>query len=649
MAHFTRLKRHSARSGELLALVSLLVLAAVLRFYKLDAQSLWYDEGNSARIAERSVQLIIEGAAGDIHPPLYYLILKFWRGLFGSSELELRSLSAACGVLLVLFTFLMGRAWCNARVGLIAALLVGISPFGIYYSQETRMYALLAVWAAMSTWALMRMERLEIGDWRLGIGACYVFATAAGLYTQYAYPFVMVAQGVCVLLWLGTKVKVPGTLRALTQYVIANVIAIALYAPWLPIAIRQIRGWVVAQQEYELGSAVVDALRWLVVGRTLPLSEAMLPMLVFGAFVVMGLLFTRRSEETKAEPSSFLRFFVLFLLAFLPLALLFAFKLYRDAYLKFLLVCLAPLCLLVANGMDAIGQRAKAKRQNIVAISVAAFCFLPLAFLLWPSLNNLYNNPAYARDDYRGIAKLIREGEREDDAVLLIAPNQWEVFTYYYPNLNKTFAPKYQPANRDEVEAELRKATAGKQRLFVLYFAEREADPNGWYEHWLATNAFKAEERWVGNIRLAVYAAPIPVAGVGSEAVFGGQIELTGFAGATHMVGPVRPGDIAPLALWWHTRTKLEARYKVFVHIGKPDAPPIAQNDGEPVAGFRPSTSWSTDEMVTDYRAVWIKPGTPPGQYAIFVGLYDANTSERLKLQDGSDRFKIGEVAIADK
>ncbi|NJM41654.1 MAG: hypothetical protein HC853_13295 [Anaerolineae bacterium] len=138
-----------------------LLFAAALRFYKLDAQSLWYDEGNSARIAERSVQLIIEGAAGDIHPPLYYLLLKFWRDLFGSSEFALRSLSAACGVLLVWFVFLMGRAWCNRRVGVVAAVLVAISPFAIYYSQETRMYALLALWAAMSTWALMRISRDE--------------------------------------------------------------------------------------------------------------------------------------------------------------------------------------------------------------------------------------------------------------------------------------------------------------------------------------------------------------------------------------------------------------------------------------------------------------------------------------------------------
>ena len=629
------------------ALLGLLLLATALRFYKLDAQSLWYDEGNSARIAERSVQLIIAGAAGDIHPPLYYLILKFWRSVFGSSEFGLRSLSAMCGVLLVLFTFLMGRTWCNVRVGFIAAFLVCISPFSIYYSQETRMYALLAVWAAVSTWALMR---LGIGGWGLGVGACYVLATTAGLYTQYAYPFVMLAQGVCVLLWLA---NVRRKLQHLVLYGLLNIIPILLYAPWLPIALRQIRGWVVAPQEYQLGPAVLDALRWLTVGRMLPLSDATLPMLAFVVCAMLGLLLTRRNEETKKEASSFLssflRFFVLFILALLPLALLFAFKLYRDAYLKFLLVCLAPLCLWVANGIDAsvdvLIERLKGRKQ-MQGIFVG-LCLVVFAGLLWPSLNNLYNNPAYARDDYRAIAKLLREGERADDAVLFIAPNQWEVFTYYYPDTQKTFPLKYKPVSEADANAEMMKITVLRKRLFVLYYAEKEADPNGWYERWLATHAFKAEEQWIGNIRLAVYASPNFMAGIAPRnVVFGEADEAIELVRNQLFDFKVRVGDVVPLGLIWQANTKVNTNYKIFVHIGKPDAPPIAQNDGEPAAGFRPTSGWAVGKRVSDGRAVWIHPGTPPGQYAIFVGLYDANTGARLKLQDGSDRLKIGEIAV---
>ena len=286
--------------------------------------------------------------------------------------------------------------------------------------------------------------------------------------------------------------------------------------------------------------------------------------------------------------------------------------------------------------------------QNATVVIVSAFCLLLFAFLLWPSLNNLYNNPTYTRDDYRSIAALVREDAQDGDAVLFIAPNQWEVFTFYYPDVAKTFPLLYRPQSQAMAEAELQRIAANKNRLFVLYYAEREADPDGGIEQWLATNAFKAEERWIGNIRLTVYAAPAPLARVGSDAIFDNKIYLLGYGGSTHLAGPVHTGRLVPLAFEWRTQTQLAARYTVFVHIGKPDAPPIAQNDGEPVAGFRPTDAWPVGEVIRDQRAVWIKPGTPPGQYAIFVGLYDANTGTRLILPDGKDRLHIGEIVIAD-
>ena len=129
-------------------LLAILLLASFLRFYCLDAQSFWNDEGNSARIAERTLDLILEGAEGDIHPPGYYLLLHYWRALFGQSEFALRSLSAVAGLALVVFTYLLGHHLFGQATGLMAALLGAISPFAIYYSQEARMYAPLAALSA---------------------------------------------------------------------------------------------------------------------------------------------------------------------------------------------------------------------------------------------------------------------------------------------------------------------------------------------------------------------------------------------------------------------------------------------------------------------------------------------------------------------
>jgi len=137
-------------------LLAILALAAMLRFFQLDAQSFWYDEGNSARAAERSLPIITAAAVGDIHPPLYYYALHFWRGVFGESEFALRGLSAALGVVLAWLIYLLGCRLFDESTALAAAFVAALNPFQVYYSQEARMYLLLAVWAAASTYFLVR-------------------------------------------------------------------------------------------------------------------------------------------------------------------------------------------------------------------------------------------------------------------------------------------------------------------------------------------------------------------------------------------------------------------------------------------------------------------------------------------------------------
>ncbi|MCS6910063.1 MAG: hypothetical protein NZM11_05770, partial [Anaerolineales bacterium] len=60
----------SARSA--LSAVAIVLLAAALRFYRIDHQSYWNDEGNSRVLASRDVPTILRNAAADVHPPGYY-------------------------------------------------------------------------------------------------------------------------------------------------------------------------------------------------------------------------------------------------------------------------------------------------------------------------------------------------------------------------------------------------------------------------------------------------------------------------------------------------------------------------------------------------------------------------------------------------
>ncbi|MFL7790829.1 MAG: glycosyltransferase family 39 protein, partial [Anaerolineae bacterium] len=233
-------------------LLAILLLTAFLRFYRLDAQSFWNDEGNSARLSERTIDLIVEGTASDIHPPGYYLLLHYWRAVFGHSEFALRALSAVAGLALVLFTYLLGRRLFGQTTGLMAAFLGAISPFAIYYSQEARMYALLGALAAASTYLLVRiLPNLQspIPNQQISksaiLAVAYVLTTAAGLYTQYAFPFVLLVHNLVFAIWwlADSSGRAPrSSARWLALWIGAQITIAMLYVPWLPIALRSVTG-----------------------------------------------------------------------------------------------------------------------------------------------------------------------------------------------------------------------------------------------------------------------------------------------------------------------------------------------------------------------------------------------------------------------
>jgi uncharacterized membrane protein len=124
-------------------LALILLLGLGLRLWRIDA-ALWYDEAFSAWLARLPLVNLIEAALGDVHPPLYYLILAGVTHLVGHSEAALRLPSLLAGLGLIWLVYRLASALGQSReTALVAALLCAISPFQVYYSQEARPYALV--------------------------------------------------------------------------------------------------------------------------------------------------------------------------------------------------------------------------------------------------------------------------------------------------------------------------------------------------------------------------------------------------------------------------------------------------------------------------------------------------------------------------
>ncbi len=328
------------------AAVLVLLLATFLRFHSLELQSFWNDEGNSARLSERPIPRIIEGTASDIHPPLYYLALRGWRELVGETEFGLRSLSALAGVLAVAVTIALARSLSPRRAVpvVVAGLLAAVSPALVYYGQEARMYAMLALLAVASTWAWFNWLRAATGgegrsaQGRWGWLVAYALLIVAGLYTHYFFPSVLLAQSVLmglVMIWpslLRPGLGRSGWIRTVAQWGGAVLAALLLYAPWLPIFFRQIGGRDGARAE--LLGYLNESGRWLALGQTARPEQALLPLAAGVMLVVLGMFVGRRRALVPA------------LMAAVPLSFSFLAGTTDPAFFKFLLVVIPFLAIL---------------------------------------------------------------------------------------------------------------------------------------------------------------------------------------------------------------------------------------------------------------------------------------------------------------
>src|SRR5512137_1136481 len=134
------------------------LVAGGLRMLLLGTKGMWLDEAFSVWMASHSVGDMLQWMVRiDQHPPLYYLLLHYWIALNGDTPYYARLLSVLFGAATIPVIYLIGKRLSGAVVGLVAAVFLALSPFNIYFAQETRMYTLLMFNAAVAIYALVRL------------------------------------------------------------------------------------------------------------------------------------------------------------------------------------------------------------------------------------------------------------------------------------------------------------------------------------------------------------------------------------------------------------------------------------------------------------------------------------------------------------
>lgn len=513
--------------------LAITVLGGVLRFAALGAKTLWLDEAFSLWVARHDLPTLFAWLTQiDHHPPLYYALLHFWVRWFGDSAEAIRSLSALTSTLAIpVFawgTRRLAGAQVGAQVGMVAALLLAISPFHLRYAQETRMYGVLTLAVALLLLAVAYvitdryvvrselpsrkfgnfLESVGVDGWAWGL---LVVAQAAAMLSHNTATVLvpLAVNGAMGSLWLFRRhAWVTNEFPRLQEnrfwqaWVMSQVGAFVLWSPWALRFVRQAQSvdggfWIEAPDTWAVWMALVNL--------TFAHLPAWLPQRDYWAWVavilvVVGLWVWRRQVAAN---------WLLLAWWLIPPVVELVVSLRRPIfYDRTLIWTTLPMLILVARGMVLPKvQGARSWRAGWLVGTLSLYTFL-CGIGIW----GYYTD--FAKEDWDRAALFVASEAQADELLLFHASWAQLPFDYYYegrvsdeaPNLIKHGLPAdlfdagvLEPPMTQADVPRLLTLVEGRDALWLVYSHWWYTDPDGLLLQALDEDFMIAEEQaWPG-------------------------------------------------------------------------------------------------------------------------------------------------------
>lgn len=220
-----------------LVVVLLTIAGALLRTYSTYNGGIWADEGLVFNIVAIPSWRDMFGflSMHESHPPLFYVLVRAWQSLFGSSDDSTLSIAVVLGTAIIPSTYLVARSLFSRRAALIAAVLVAFSPSLIEHSAQLRPYGLLPLLVLLSSWALTKaIDGAGVRHW-----LAYAVTTTLMLYTHH---WTWLVWGGQIVAFAFVVFHSPSAQRivAIRRFAFAAATILVLYSAWLPSFLFQV-------------------------------------------------------------------------------------------------------------------------------------------------------------------------------------------------------------------------------------------------------------------------------------------------------------------------------------------------------------------------------------------------------------------------
>jgi uncharacterized membrane protein len=482
-----------------LQITLILALALVLRLIMIGTRAMWYDEAFAVLFSEKGLQAMlygtltpVNGAAADVHPLLYYTTLNFWRNIFGQEATAVRLYSVLISLITLLVFYAVLRDLFDHRSASVGLLIAAVAPFYVQYSQEARMYSLLALLMLGATWCYVRGTRSGHDGWWVGLAVC----AGLGMYAQQLAAFYLLALGLAAL---GTRKR-----AIIIKMGLAALGAGLIYLPWL---------LQLPSQLGKLGAYWIEKpgiAQFLLTFRSFFFADLDSPNVAAQIFVLIALILilifliymASRAFSRERAP-----LYLVLWLAFAPLALMWLVSQVRPVYLN---RALLPSGLLLYGALGWLFTRARLAqpiRTLLVGATVLSFGFGLHAFYTWDY---------FPRGDFRGVIATINANKQAGDQV--VHANKITALSFYYYDRalpmryitdplgggSDTLALPTQETLKLFADACIGQAVQGAPRVwYVKYARQGDADSS-----WLRAHFHQVQEYNFNDLTVTLFDQP---------------------------------------------------------------------------------------------------------------------------------------------
>ena len=617
-------------------LLALTLLGYGLRMAHLGLQELRGDEAYSYPFTTMPLRDVLPNLVyiGEEHAPLHYLLLNLWTGQFGDSEFVMRYLAVIPAVLGIPLVYFLGRRVGGVTLGFLVASLVTVSQSLVWLGQDVRnQYVATIFFSTLATLLLLRAVARP--GWRQW--GWYALACALTMYSHYYGIFALLAHGLYL-------VAEPAHRRHLRRWVPAGLLAAILFGPWALVTVGVWGNQFFEPGQPQLADFLVTVGRELTVG---PAFDHALGRWLFVAALLLALNGVRLLWARQRGMAAMLG-------GWLALNLLGVFLVYmrRDTFNAYYVAPSAPAWwTLIGVSLLSLAQSRRPAGRWLAAVAALAF-FLAAAW----SLSHYYGDPVqYGRTrGNRALAAHIAQNQQPGD--LFVANFPQSITEYYLRGLDlpQTLAPAQSPQPAAETEAALAQLAATADRIWFMPVPGTHWDPEQVAARWLDYHTLVEESQQFTDLTLTAYRPEHAVAQVmmpiglttagGSIRLAGAYLTVNGQRVDLGEVVTLPAGAALSVTLIWDALAAVPADYTVFVHLLGADGQLVAQHDGTPLFGTRPTSTWQPGERLLD-RHDFVLPegvGVPAG--VLRAGLYLPATLERLPFSHGEDGVQLAGV-----